>query len=127
MFVGHSLGGIVIKQALIIAAAHRNAKRHVTIGALYSHTAGVVLMGTPHRGSSKAVWAQMMQQIAKAALQQPGHSLVQTLGEESDVLEILLGEFTTVSNELPLVSFWEEYPTTYGMVRLTASLALAGN
>lgn len=65
-------------------------------------------MGTPHRGSDKASWARMIEHIAKVALKNPNHSLVQTLGRESDVLENLRGEFTSVSNKLTLVSFFED-------------------
>ncbi|KAB5580049.1 hypothetical protein GE09DRAFT_904211, partial [Coniochaeta sp. 2T2.1] len=49
IFVCHSLGGIVFKQALVIA--HED---NLIYGELLTSVAGVVFMGTPHRGSGVA-------------------------------------------------------------------------
>lgn len=52
IFVCHSLGGLVFKQAYLLAsdhASHRTLKKRFR---------GVIFMGTPHRGSAIASWAK---------------------------------------------------------------------
>ena len=51
IFVAHSLGGIVVKRALITATV-RNAYK-----AIVDSTIAVVFLGTPHHGSQLAGWA----------------------------------------------------------------------
>ena len=58
IFVCHSLGGIVVKQAMI--SAHRNDNHK----AILSATKGVIFMGTPHGGSSYAGRGKIMADIA---------------------------------------------------------------
>jgi hypothetical protein len=128
IFVGHSLGGIVIKQALLIASTNYTYKRDLSLGSIYELTDGVVFMGTPHRGSDKTSWMRMMERIAKVGLKTPNHHLVETLGKESDVLEIQRGEFISISENLTIVSLFEDTPTVVGMVgaHTTISPVIAG-
>jgi hypothetical protein len=59
IFICHSLGGIVLKKALIIA--HERADRYSSIS---RDTFGVMFMGTPHRGSDVAFWGKVFGTMA---------------------------------------------------------------
>ena len=52
IFVGHSLGGLVIKQALITAREHEHTlSEDDEYAKILRNTVGIVFLGTPHRGS----------------------------------------------------------------------------
>jgi pimeloyl-ACP methyl ester carboxylesterase len=58
VFVAHSLGGIVVKQALRLAADSRNA--------IYENTRGVIFLATPHAGATIATIATHLGQLVPA-------------------------------------------------------------
>ncbi|TDZ39082.1 Protein SERAC1 [Colletotrichum spinosum] len=60
IFVAHSLGGIVVKQALILAI-----QRSDYWGSIATSTKGLVFFGVPHRGADKAYWAALVVRIAQ--------------------------------------------------------------
>ncbi|KAF2792053.1 hypothetical protein K505DRAFT_308322, partial [Melanomma pulvis-pyrius CBS 109.77] len=62
IFVCHSLGGIVLKQAIIMA---NERGRYSTVG---KNIAGVVFLGTPHRGSDIAFWGKTLGKFANFAV-----------------------------------------------------------
>jgi hypothetical protein len=53
IFIGHSFGGLVIKQALIQAGSH-NSGVHGMHSDIIEATRGIIFLGTPHFGSSYA-------------------------------------------------------------------------
>lgn len=116
VFVCHSLGGLVVKQALIVANSYKHNERHPTLAAIFMHTAGVIFMGTPHRGSSKEPYGDVIAKIAKLALQQPNKQLLQTLRQDSHILEGQRNDFTTISRDMEIVCVREEKATGIGMV-----------
>ena len=113
----HSLGGLVVKQALIKAAAFKHHNRHQILGQIFSDTHGVIFFGTPHRGSSKATLGELAATIAKISFRQPNSQLLQTLQPGSGILEDQRDQFTTISDNLNIVCIKEELPTGIGMVR----------
>lgn len=116
IFVGHSLGGLVIKEALIRASEYHSNGQHPDLGAIHSCTKGVVFLGTPHRGSGKASIGEIVSNIAKIGLQRPNDKLIEVLAEDSQVLERQMKSFTSLSNTLPIACVTEELPTGIGMV-----------
>ncbi|PMD40433.1 hypothetical protein L207DRAFT_633459 [Hyaloscypha variabilis F] len=116
VFVGHSLGGIVIKEALVRSSEMQKNGQNPTLGAIYTCTSGVVFLGTPHRGSDKIGLAQVVSSIAKLALRQPNDKVLRNLAEDSDILERQRESFTTISSKMPLVCLHEELPTGIGII-----------
>jgi triacylglycerol esterase/lipase EstA (alpha/beta hydrolase family) len=49
LFICHSLGGVVVKRALVLA--HERSRRY---GSISQDTTGIMFLGTPHRGSDVA-------------------------------------------------------------------------
>ncbi|KAF2649651.1 hypothetical protein K491DRAFT_610366 [Lophiostoma macrostomum CBS 122681] len=60
-FVAHSLGGILVKKAMIIAH-----ERSDIYGGILDRIHGVAFFGTPHRGSDLAWWADFSANLLKA-------------------------------------------------------------
>ncbi|KAK2613542.1 hypothetical protein N8I77_000449 [Diaporthe amygdali] len=60
VFVAHSLGGILVKKAMVLAQ-----ERSKLYGDLLSKVYGVIFLGTPHRGSDLAWWATFAAEILR--------------------------------------------------------------
>ncbi|KAF4626223.1 hypothetical protein G7Y89_g11938 [Cudoniella acicularis] len=116
VFVGHSLGGLVIKEALIRSSEYLNNQQDERLGSIYKHTAGVVFLGTPHRGSEQVGLGQVVAKVAACALRQPNDKLLKNLDKESDVLERQRRSFASINQAIPLVCLWEEKPTVVGII-----------
>ncbi|KFZ16903.1 hypothetical protein V501_02016 [Pseudogymnoascus sp. VKM F-4519 (FW-2642)] len=84
IFVAHSLGGIVVKDALRRSDICR------------SRTKAIIFLGTPHRGSSYAGWGAIASNLAKVALQDSNKKIVDTLEANSEVLDNIHEEFKTI-------------------------------
>jgi triacylglycerol esterase/lipase EstA (alpha/beta hydrolase family) len=87
MLIGHSLGGILIKQALVLAHANPANKE------LIEATFALVFMGTPHdgpAGGSKIAFGKICAKIAKKLYGNDSTDLMEALSKNSlfsDVLE----------------------------------------
>ncbi|KAH7563832.1 hypothetical protein BM1_00879 [Bipolaris maydis] len=114
IFVCHSLGGLVCKEALIIAAAYDKHQRHSNLAATYPNTRGVIFLGTPHRGSGAVALGQVLSRIA--FFHRPNTQLLQSLQVDSHTLERQREEFITISASLSIVCVREEIPTSIGII-----------
>ncbi|KAJ5887046.1 uncharacterized protein N7473_009720 [Penicillium subrubescens] len=59
IFIGHSLGGLVIKQALL------NAKEDPKYNTIRTSTSGLVFFGTPHRGAKAVELGKIAARVAR--------------------------------------------------------------
>ncbi|KFY67480.1 hypothetical protein V496_01551 [Pseudogymnoascus sp. VKM F-4515 (FW-2607)] len=84
VFVAHSLGGIITKDAL-----HKSET-------IRKRTRLIVFLGTPHRGSTYAGWGEIASNLASLALQDSNKRLVQTLEVNGEVLDNIHEEFKTI-------------------------------
>lgn len=116
VFVGHSLGGILIKQALIRSAEYFNNKQDMNLGAISQATSGVIFLGTPHRGSGKTSLGSLVQIAAKIALRQPNTKLLDVLCDDSQILEMQQKSFNGICRDWTLACLHEEYPESIGIV-----------
>ncbi|KAL5000887.1 hypothetical protein BDV10DRAFT_199813 [Aspergillus recurvatus] len=101
VFVGHSYGGLVIKEALV--QANQNLEYHDVI----THTKAILFLGTPHRGSNFSRWGKTV-----AGLLSPLSSNSSILGEltyDSLSLQDLHDNFTkAVKNVQSITNFYEQ-------------------
>lgn len=98
IFVGHSLGGLIIKKALVLASQAVNTEAD-DAHLIYNSTKGLMFFGTPHAGSAtnntKRVW--VLQKIAKAAFTEVPPRLEAALEMHSDELADLADDFRKTS------------------------------
>ncbi|GAB1320192.1 hypothetical protein MFIFM68171_10402 [Madurella fahalii] len=87
LFVAHSLGGIIIKDAIRRSDACR------------ARTKLVVFLGTPHRGSAYAGWGEIASNLALLALQDSNKKIIETLEVNSEVLDNIHEEFMTIADQ----------------------------
>ncbi|TIA54020.1 hypothetical protein D6C77_07914 [Aureobasidium pullulans] len=85
-FVVHSLGGIILKDAIRRSEMVRN------------RTNLVIFLGTPHRGSAYAGWGQIASNLARLALQDSNKRLLETLEVNNEVLDNIHDEFKTIAS-----------------------------
>ncbi|KAI3343365.1 hypothetical protein F4824DRAFT_493613 [Ustulina deusta] len=97
VFVAHSLGGIIVKDAI------RRSKL------FQSRTKLIVFLGTPHRGSSYAGWGVIASNLASLAFQDSNKGIVRTLEVNSEVLDNIQDEFLRIadSTSIKVHSFQE--------------------
>lgn len=103
VFICHSLGGILLKQAIVRAFEQ---ERYASI---LECSKAVIFMGTPHRGSSHATWGTMLSQILKLAAfgASTNTQLTKDLQPNSRLLEYVSRSFLERAQDLQIVSFYE--------------------
>ena len=82
MFIVHSLGGLVTKKALCISET--TVEPHLQ--QVDSCTIAVAFLGTPHRGSGLAPFAEGVANILRACRMRVNNRIVQLLKQGSEVL-----------------------------------------
>ncbi|KAH7336605.1 hypothetical protein BKA65DRAFT_479496 [Rhexocercosporidium sp. MPI-PUGE-AT-0058] len=104
VFVCHSLGGLVTKEALILDS-RKELERQVL-----EATKLIVFLGTPHRGSymlgSKTVY--VLEKLAKVAFHKIPSKLKPALKVRSDELFERNEDFTVVKRDIQIVNFYEQ-------------------
>ena len=112
IFVAHSLGGLVCKEAILLSRNH--PEPHLCN--VFEHTAGIVFMGTPHRGSWIADWMKIPAS-GLGVLKSTNKSLLQILATDSQLLESIQVRFWSMVREqresgrrLEITCFFEELP-----------------
>ncbi|KAH3938470.1 hypothetical protein HBH53_256910 [Parastagonospora nodorum] len=120
IFVAHSLGGIIVKSALI----HSDAARR---GALEEHRAiklstyGILFMGTPHQGSSGVALGKLMVNVASVFMVADDR-LLQHLERDSEWLQQQLGQYGPISSDFVTKYAFEEYATQTVLGRVGGNL-----
>jgi hypothetical protein len=123
IFICHSLGGLVVKDALVKAASHDSHKRDRDLALIGQHTKGVLFLGTPHRGSQQATFGDVLARAANLSLHQANKQLLRSLRTDSRILENQRHDFVTISNNLLVRCVNEERPTPSGVVSSPATCA----
>ncbi|KAK4207469.1 hypothetical protein QBC37DRAFT_444461 [Rhypophila decipiens] len=90
IFVAHSLGGIIVKDAFVRSELCRE------------RTELIVFLRTPHRGSSYASKGQFLAKIAQLAGQDPNRDLLAVLEENSNALDTIQIEFENTLHSLSI-------------------------
>ncbi|KAL9082519.1 MAG: hypothetical protein Q9165_008868 [Trypethelium subeluteriae] len=115
IFVVHSLGGLVVKAALLHANECRTqSKAHIS--AVADSTTGVLFMGTPHHGSDQARWGGILASVL-GYVKQDNAELVKRLNKEEPRLALLQERFVNfletrkeANQPISVTCFYEELP-----------------
>jgi hypothetical protein len=112
IFVAHSLGGLVCKEAILLS--RNNPELHLCD--IFEHTTGIMFMGTPHRGSWMADWMKIPAS-GLGILKSTNKPLLQVLGTDDQLLESIQTRFWSMvrgqresGRRLEITCFFEELP-----------------
>ncbi|EXK25027.1 hypothetical protein FOMG_18285 [Fusarium oxysporum f. sp. melonis 26406] len=105
VFIAHSLGGIVVKKALIIA--HNGSEVYAPI---LKATTGIIFLGTPHRGSDLVPWGILLSNLVGVTSigKNIRKELLRTLNKDSDMLMEISSQFLQRATSLKIMSFIEQ-------------------
>ncbi|KAI1177813.1 hypothetical protein F4777DRAFT_540436 [Nemania sp. FL0916] len=117
IFVGHGLGGLLIKEALDTAALSRIYGAHAELGNVYPCTIGCIFLGTPHVRSTKRSLGDCVAATAVLSPSMPAPSLLRALKDSEKLLETQHSTFLLISRDIQVVCIREKLPTT-----ITASI-----
>jgi hypothetical protein len=129
IFVAHSLGGLVCKQAILMS--RNNPESHLQD--MFTSTKGIVFMGTPHTGSWMADWAKVPAS-ALGIVKSTNKSLLNVLETDDQLLESIQTAFLAMvrglreeGRLLDVTCFFEELPfPLVGPVVSKSSATFAG-
>ncbi|KAK4451012.1 hypothetical protein QBC34DRAFT_459505 [Podospora aff. communis PSN243] len=109
IFVAHSLGGLVVKSALI----HADAARQEALDdhrAIKISTYGIIFMGTPHQGSNAADLGSFLVNVASMFVP-TNDRILKHLKRDSEWLQQQLGQFGPISRDFVTKFEYESYET----------------
>ncbi|THX46709.1 Pfs, NACHT and ankyrin domain protein [Aureobasidium pullulans] len=98
-------------QALIRSKEYFTNKQDLQLGSIGESTLGVIFLATPHRGSEKVRFADVIYIAAKLTGNLPNDHLLNALRKDSGVLEAQRASFATISKEMPIKCIYEELTT----------------
>ena len=106
VFICHSLGGIVVKKALILA--HERSSDPVFKDILIN-TKAIAFLGVPHKGSDSAWWANFVANALKGASigLATNNALVADLRKDSSALSTISKQFIERGRDLSIYTFYE--------------------
>jgi hypothetical protein len=104
IFIAHSLGGIVVKRALV------EAKLNDMYRPIREATYGIAFFGTPHQGGNLAKLGDIASTIVRGVLRNPSNSLMDALRKDSGFVQSLQGDFQHQLEDYKVLSFYETLP-----------------
>ncbi|RPA98708.1 hypothetical protein L873DRAFT_1006442 [Choiromyces venosus 120613-1] len=114
IFVCHSLGGIIVKRALIYSA-NCNLSHNIMLRSIKVSTYGILFLGTPHMGADLARWGKMAEMLVRMVSSKSwvdsNSALITALEKNSETLQNITEGFLGISRDFRLFFFWEELKT----------------
>ncbi|KAH8889254.1 hypothetical protein GQ53DRAFT_870313, partial [Thozetella sp. PMI_491] len=92
LFVAHSLGGIVVKEMLAICSTSSNEE----FENILQSTAGIVFLGTPHRGSSAAGIGEIARRAASLLMMDTNPLVLESLSLKNSDLDRCQDAFSSL-------------------------------
>ena len=110
LFVGHSLGGLVIEHAL----SHSRKSVEKFLRKIEQLTVGIVFLGVPHCGADLGAWESVATQLANI-VKRPNQDLLGILKPGSEMLHLVENDFHKIlrlrkdeESEISITCFYEE-------------------
>ena len=110
LFVGHSLGGLVIEHAL----SHSRKSVEKFLRKIEQFTVGIVFLGVPHYGADLGAWESFGTQLANI-VKRPNQDLLGVLKPGSEMLHLVENDFHKIlrlrkdeESEISITCFYEE-------------------
>ena len=107
VMVGHSMGGVVIKKAFLLA------KQDPQYNSLARRFHSMFFLATPHRGADSA---QLLRNMIKLSMIHGQKSYVADLMPNSGAIQVINDEFRNAYQGVQLWSFFETLSTSLGLI-----------
>ncbi|CAK7228384.1 hypothetical protein SCUCBS95973_006863 [Sporothrix curviconia] len=98
IWIAHSLGGILVKRALLYSNDLRDVE-HEAFRSIYVSTYGIIFLGTPHTGSGLAFWGRVLQGMSALAPKKLFDSesiLIKSLKQDNERLQEINTHFLDI-------------------------------
>ncbi|KAJ5100556.1 hypothetical protein N7456_006608, partial [Penicillium angulare] len=119
----HSLGGLLVKSALLRSKSLLRNKRNANVEAwesFYTSTFGILFFGTPHNGHDTAKWSSLLQNICGAVLPKEyiryftgSSKSTKELRTNNETLQKINGLFMDIIHQLHIFNFYESIPMEF--------------
>ena len=117
IFICHSLGGLVVKRALI----HCRSVPIEHLRSVYLSTHAILFLATPHNGSDIAKWGHLLHNICGAVLpkqfMESSPQLVNSLRANNEILQNINSGFADIMSNFHIYFFHETRTTSIGHTR----------
>ncbi|KAL9598741.1 MAG: hypothetical protein Q9219_004299 [cf. Caloplaca sp. 3 TL-2023] len=114
IWVAHSLGGLVVKRALIYSSEIRGEKTE-HLRSVFVSTYGILFLGTPHQGSDLAQWGNRLEWICHVMLPKQvmdsQSQLIDALKTNNETLQVIDRQFIQIMSRFHIYFFHEGKPT----------------
>ena len=114
IWIAHSLGGILVKRALLYSNDLR-ASHHEHYRSIYVSTYGLIFLGTPHTGSDAATWGLVLQGMSDAIIPKKFFEsesiLLKTLKKHNETLAYFNNHFLDIYQRFRIHMFHENHKT----------------
>lgn len=114
IWVCHSLGGILVKRALLYSNDLR-MMHHEDYRSIYVSTFGLMFLGTPHTGSDAATWGLVLQGMADAIMPKKFFEsesvLLKTLKKDNETLANINNHFLDIYHRFRIHMVHENHKT----------------
>ncbi|KAI0017119.1 hypothetical protein F4780DRAFT_782650 [Xylariomycetidae sp. FL0641] len=114
IWVCHSLGGILVKRALLYSNDLKTSQ-HEDYRSIYVSTYGLVFLGTPHTGSDMATWGTVLQAMSDAVVPksffQSESVLLKTLKRDNETLQNINSHFLDIYQRFKILMAHENHKT----------------
>jgi protein SERAC1 len=106
-FIPHSLGGLVVEQALLESIGSDVSLHNVSLW-----TAGILFFGVPHQGSHLAKWGSALRKMIPQSIRSSNKKVIDALKSDSEVCQNLESDFQKEAKhgklkKIRLFSFYE--------------------
>ncbi len=114
IWVAHSLGGILVKRALLYSNDVR-APYHEEYRSIFVSTYSIIFLGTPHTGSGVAGWGHVLQAMSDAVIPRKFFDtesvLLKTLKKDSERLQEINNHFLDIYQRFNIHMAHENHKT----------------
>jgi len=114
IWVAHSLGGILVKRALLYSNDVR-AAHHEELRSIFVSTYGIIFLGTPHTGSGIATWGHVLQAMSDVVVPKKFFEskpiLLKTLKKDNERLQEINSHFLDIYQRFKIQMAHENHKT----------------
>ena len=110
IFIAHSLGGLLLKSALV-ESAWAAYEQDTVLLEIYQSTAGIVFLGTPHQGDGDVSWQTLLQRLVSFCVK-PEKKL-EMHKRDTDWLSLSLEQFKSISDSGSNYYCYETKPSIF--------------